>query len=598
MYYSSGNYEAFARPRKPAGVDDKKAWLVGGGLASMAAAGFLVRDGQMKGENITILEASNIDGGALDGSGNADTGWLIRGGREMENHFECLWDLYRSVPSLEVEGSVLDEFYWLNKDDPNFSYTRATKARGKDAGTDGKFTLGDKGTKDIVDMVLALPEDLYDKRINEVVGKDFLRSNFWLYWRTMFAFEEWHSALEMKLYVQRFIHHIAGLPDFSALKFTKYNQYDSLVKPLQKWLKDQGVVFQNDTKVIDVKFDISRDRKQATSLTWVRGGKQETIDLTNNDLVFVTNGSLVENSNWGDQKTPAQLDPEVHEGGSWALWRKIAAQDPSFGNPDKFCTHVDESHWESASITVTDDRIRDYITKIAKRETNTGHVVTGGIVTIADSNWLASWTVNRQPHFPTQPEDQTVVWFYGLFTDRPGNYVHKPMRECTGEEICQEWLYHLGVPLDEIEELAAEGAITNPCMMPFVTSFFLPRNGTDRPAVVPEGVTNFAFIGQFAESTRDCIFTTEYSVRTAMEAVYQLLDIERGVPEVFGSIYDVRQLFKSTGFLRDGKPLPVAKPLRRYVEKTEAGRLLAQYGVIKPEGTVPPPDGAVTPTGP
>ena len=57
----------------------------------------------------------------------------------------------------------------------------------------------------------------------------------------MFAFENWHSALEMKLYFQRFIHHIAGLPDFSALKFTKYNQYESLILPMQKYLEAAGV---------------------------------------------------------------------------------------------------------------------------------------------------------------------------------------------------------------------------------------------------------------------------------------------------------------------------------------------------------------------
>ncbi|MET1005310.1 MAG: oleate hydratase [Propionibacteriaceae bacterium] len=598
MYYSSGNYEAFARPRRSPGVERKRAWLVGAGLASLAAAAFMIRDGYLPGENITILEASAMDGGALDGAGNAETGWLIRGGREMENHFECLWDLYRSIPSLEVDGSVLDEFYWLNKEDPNSSYMRATRNRGEDGGTGNRFTLGDRGSRDVVKLVMSLPEELHDKRINEVMGEEFFASNFWLYWRTMFAFEEWHSALEMKLYVQRFIHHIAGLPDFSALKFTKYNQYDSLVKPLVAWLQDHGVRLQRDTQVLDVEFDITADRKQATRIAWRHGGELGGLDLTEDDLVFVTNGSLVENSSWGDHQTPARFDPEVHEGGSWALWRRISAQDPSFGNPDKFCTHVEESQWESASITVTSDEIREYITKIARRQTNTGRVVTGGIVSVTDSSWLQSWTINRQPHFPAQPDDQTVVWFYGLFTDRPGDYVRKPLRDCTGEEITQEWLYHLGVPLERIDDLAAHGAITRPCMMPFVTAFFLPRNDTDRPQVVPDSVVNFAFIGQFAESTRDCIFTTEYSVRTAMEAVYQLLDVDRGVPEVFGSVYDVRELLKSTAFLRDGEPLPIPALLRRYIERNELGRLLAQYGVISAVGDVPPPSGAVSTDGP
>ncbi|WP_025157793.1 oleate hydratase [Leifsonia aquatica] len=581
MYYSKGNYEAFARPRKPQGVDAKSAYLVGGGLASLAAAAFLIRDGQMAGDRITVLEASSIGGGALDGAGDAETGWLIRGGREMEDHFECLWDLYRSIPSLEIEGaSVLDEFYWLNKDDPNFSLQRATVDRGQDAKTGMTFTLDRKATKAVVDLVLALPEQLYDKRIDEVMGPDFLASNFWLYWRTMFAFEEWHSALEMKLYVQRFIHHIDGLPDFSALKFTKYNQYESLVLPLVTWLRAQGVKVQFDTRVMDVRFDISPEKKVAKHIAWIREGVEGGLDLTEDDLVFVTNGSLVENSEWGDHHTPAAFDPVVHDGGSWHLWRNIAAQDPSFGHPDTFCTSPEKSQWESASITTLDERIPAYIERIAQRPMRSGKVVTGGIVTARDSAWLLSWTVNRQPHFSQQPDDQTVVWFYGLFTDVPGDYVKKPMRECTGEEITREWLYHLGVPLDEIDGLAATGAITRPCMMPFITAFFLPRAAGDRPDVVPSGVKNFAFIGQFAESTRDCIFTTEYSVRTAMEAVYQLLDVERGVPEVFGSIYDVRELIKSTHYLRDGKKVPVPAFAKRYVEKTMIGRLLEEYGVI------------------
>lgn len=175
MYHSNGNFEAFARPKKPAEVDQKSAYLVGFGLASMAAAAFMVRDGQMKGEKIHILEELKIAGGALDGIFDPTRGFIIRGGREMENHFECLWDLFRSVPSLEVENaSVLDEFYWLNKEDPNFSKMRAIQDRGKDAHTDGKFTLSDKALEEIVRLFMATEEELNDKRINDVFSKDFL----------------------------------------------------------------------------------------------------------------------------------------------------------------------------------------------------------------------------------------------------------------------------------------------------------------------------------------------------------------------------------------------------------------------------------------
>jgi oleate hydratase len=267
----------------------------------------------------------------------------------------------------------------------------------------------------------------------------------------------------------------------------------------------------------------------------------------------MTIGSLTDNSDNGDNKTPAKLNRGPAP--AWELWRRIAAKDPeNFGKPDVFCTNIDESKWESATITTLDKRIPEYIQKICKRDPFSGKVVTGGIITAKDSKWLLSWTVNRQPHFKKQPKDQIVVWFYALFVDVPGDYVKKSMAECTGEEITQEWLYHLGVPEADIPELAATAAKTVPSMMPYVTSFFLPRQLGDRPAVVPRGATNFAFIGQFAESSqRDCIFTTEYSVRTPMEAVYTLLGVERGIPEVFASTYDIRAVLAAATALRDGE---------------------------------------------
>ncbi|MFD6896422.1 oleate hydratase [Rhodococcus sp. NPDC060086] len=588
MYYSSGNYEAFARPRKPEGVDDKSAWFVGSGLASLAGAAFMIRDGRMAGDRITILERLKLPGGALDGIKEPKKGFVIRGGREMEDHFECLWDLFRSVPSLEVDdASVLDEFYWLNKDDPNYSLQRVTEKRGQDAHTDFKFDMSSKAQKDIMKVFLTPREELENKRIDEVFGREFLDSNFWLYWRTMFAFEEWHSALEIKLYLHRFIHHIRGLPDLSTLKFTKYNQYESLVLPLYTWLLDQGVNFRFDTEVTDIDFEITSERKQATRIHWISGGAEGGVDLGLDDLVLTTIGSLTENSNNGDHHTPARLDEGPAP--AWDLWRRIAEKDPAFGRPDVFGAHIPETKWESATVTTLDERIPEYIQKICKRDPFSGRVVTGGIVTARDSKWLMSWTVNRQPHFKQQPKDQIVVWVYSLFVDVPGDYVKKPMQECTGEEITQEWLYHMGVPIGDIPELAANAAKTVPVMMPYVTSFFMPRQAGDRPAVVPEGAVNFAFLGQFAETTRDCIFTTEYSVRTGMEAAYELLGIERGVPEVFGSTYDIRKLLQATYFLNDKKEenVPLPKLMRRRLSKkldeNEIGQLLHEYHILTRE---------------
>ena len=591
MYYSSGNYEAFARPKKPSGVDNKSAYIIGSGLAALTAACYLVRDGQMKGEHVHILEKEKLAGGACDGWKYEDVGYVMRGGREMDNHFEVMWDLFHSIPSIETEGvSVLDEYYWLNKEDPNYSLCRATVNRGEDAHTDGKFDISDKGAMEIMKLFFTPEEDLQDKKITDFFDDEVLNSNFWLYWRTMFAFENWHSALEMKRYIQRYIHHIGGLPDFKALRFTKYNQYESMILPMIKYLESFGVQFHFGVKVVNVQFDCKPERKLATRIDVIRDGQEESIDLTENDLVFITNGGCVENSTMGSQNKPAEFRPEIKAGGGWDMWRKIAAQDPAFGNPDKFCGNPELCNWMSATVETLDQRIIPYIKKICKRDPFTGKVVTGGIVTVKDSSWLLSWTINRQPQFREQPKDHCLVWVYALFSDKPGDYIKKPMRECTGKEICMEWLYHLGVSENEIEDMAEHSANTVPVMMPYIDAFFMPRAIEDRPKVVPDGAVNFAFLGQFAELPRDTIFTTEYSMRTGMEAVYTLLNVDRGVPEVWGSVFDIRALLDATVKLRDGKKATdmkmnlaqelVVKKLLGKIKDTDIEKILKEYNVI------------------
>ena len=433
-------------------------------------------------------------------------------------------------------------------------------------------------------------EDLYDKTIEDVFDDEVFRSDFWLYWRTMFAFENWHSALEMKRYFQRFIHHIGGLPDFSALKFTRYNQYESLILPMQKYLEAAGVEFRFGTEVTNVRFEIKDGKKTARAIECRTKNGEMEIPLTEKDLVFITNGSCTEGTIYGDQDHAPLGDAEVRSSGCWSLWKKIAAQDPAFGHPEKFCSDIEKTNWESATVTTSNEEIVDQIKKICRRDPRTGKVVTGGIVSCRDSSWLLSWTINRQGQFKAQDKDEICVWVYSLFTDVPGDYVKKPMRACTGKEITEEWLYHLGIPEDQIEELAENHANCTPTMMPYITAFFMPRRAGDRPDVIPDGCVNAAFLGQFAETPRDTIFTTEYSVRTAMEAVYGLCGVDRGVPEVWGSVYDIRELLDSTVKLMDGRsplemklPMPfeaLKKPILRKIDKTVIGKLLRDHGVL------------------
>ena len=596
MYYGAGTYEAFARPEKPEGVDKKSAYIIGTGLAGLSAAFYLVRDGRMKGEHIHLLEKLDLAGGSCDGRKDITKGFYMRGGREMDNHFECMWDMFRSVPSIETpDVSVLDEYYWLNKHDPNYSLCRATINCGEDAHTDKLFKLDRESAMALSKLFLTPEKALENKKISDVLPESFWKTNFWLYWQTMFAFQKWSSALEMKRYLCRYVHHIDGLPDFSALRFTKYNQYESMILPLIKYLKNNGVKIDYGIDVKNVIFKSKQNKKVATKIVYENDGETKEIDLTEDDLVFITNGCCTDTSCYGDQDNAPDLSIIKNgKGESWDLWKNIASQasNGEFGNPDKFCNHVDKTNWMSATIEVSDDDIIKHIINICKRNPRDGKVTTGGIVTVKDSmeNWYLSWTINRQPQFKSQNKNSVLVWLYALNTNKSGNFVKKPIKECTGKEVCEEWLYHIGLPINEIEKYA-DICNTTTCYMPYINAFFQPRKEKDRPLVVPKNSVNFAFVGQFAETPRDTIFTTEYSIRTGMEAVYTLLKVDRAVPEVWGSKYDVRELLKACYYAVDKKtvdelPLTfVEKQLIKVVMKKAKGTdieiLLKDSGLFK-----------------
>ena len=532
------NYQRI-HTRKPEGIEKKRAFLIGSGIASLAAAEYLMRDGHMEGSQITIFEQDGVSGGALDGAGSPEEGFVARGGREMEAHYECLWDLFGEIPSIEEEGrTVLDEFRELNEIDPNFSkvrviYNRGEKHRRTDLG------LHEKNVNELTKLILTKEEDLGTQTVEEFFDSSFFKTDMWLYWRSMFAFEPWHSVVEMKRYMQRFIHLVPGMSTMRGLVFTKYNQYDSLVLPLKKHLEAKGVNFVFNTTVTDLDIAIEGESKTVTAIHLLKEGQEESIATTADDLVFFTNGSMTENSSLGTTDAAPVLD--TSEGAVWHLWKKIAAKDAAFGKPEVFCSDIDKTKWESFTITAKGTKMRELLEDFAERKFLPHRTATGGIITIKDSSWLMSVTVNRQPQFKNQPADTTVAWAYGLFPDKKGDFIDKKMSECTGKELLQELLYHFGIEPEQMQPYLDE-CIVIPAMMPYITSQFMPRLKGDRPEVIPQGSQNLAFLGQFCEIENDCVFTVEYSVRSAIMAVYGLLHLEKPVPEIYPSLYDIRVL--------------------------------------------------------
>ncbi len=561
-----GNYQRI-NPVKKNGIENKKAYLIGGGIASLAAAAYMIRDGHMDGKKITILEESDILGGAMDGAGDAEKGYSIRGGRELEEHYECTWDLYSFIPSLnDSKRTVLDEFRELNLAEPVESHCRLIHKCGKKADF---LTLGlsDLHIEQLTKLLLATEEILGAATIEQFFDPSYFETNMWYFWRSMFAFENWHSVLEMKRYMQRFMHLLPGMNQLKGILHTEYNQYDSMILPLITWLKKYNVNFDLHAQVTDLDFRIADKQKTVTGIHLLRNGKSEKIPVDKDTLVFVINGSITENSTLGSMHAPAVLNRDTENRGCWNLWKNIAAKDPVFGHPEVFCDHIDQTKWLSFTMTFKDPFMGKYLKELTDRDQGMG-----GIVTIKDSSWLMSWSLSKQPHFINQPKDVLINWAYGLFPDNVGDYVKKKMSDCTGEELVTELLYHMGLK-DKIPEILKTVNVI-PCMMPYITSLFMPRVKGDRPEVIPEGSTNFAFLGQFAEVPDDCVFTVEYSVRSATMAVYKLLNLEKQVIPVYPSRFDIRVLVAAAKTMYSARPLPGENIIHKLLSGTILEKLI------------------------
>lgn len=289
---------------------------------------------------------------------------------------------------------------------------------------------------------------------------------------------------------------------------------------------------------------------------------------------------MMTNATFGDNTHIAPVNRDTSDLGLFTIWQNLAKKHEKFGHPEKFISSIDKTKWMSFFLTV-----KDYPEFFQRLERMTGsRSGTGGAITLKDSPWEFSFVIYDRDYFPNQRDlNADVLWSDGLFGERIGTVVKKPMSECTGEEILTEFLYHLN--MSDIQDEVLKHAYVSTCMMPYITSQFMPRKKTDRPRIVPEGCTNLAFIGQYVEVDDDVVFTIETSVRTPLEAVYMLTGLNKEIIEVNPSRYDIRYLvenFKKLSGIKGAiteKDLPKINPFK--IKEQTAG-LLKQLNDILP----------------
>jgi oleate hydratase len=532
----------------------EKAYMIGTGIANLAAGIYLIRDGGWSGNQITMFGLDKH--GANDGAAVTDyeaeygnqrlsnnQGFLAKGGRMLnEETYENLWDILRSVPSLDHPGqSVTDDILNFDHAHPTRDVARLMDRkngiRNHGGADDYRHMQFNNQDRLLLTKLMMMPES-QEEKLNDISIEEWFAdsphmftTNFWYMWETTFAFKKESSAMELRRYMNRMILEFSRINTLEGVTRTPYNQYESIILPMRKYLEDQGVIFINNRKITAFNFKDTalRDDIIVTGLQYEdvdETGATGTIEVGEKDLVFDINGAITDSSSFGDFNTPIKENMEYAP--SAALWKQATEHFYNLGNPDKFFNDRAQSEWLSFTVTTNNHYLVNEISRITQQEPG------NALNTWVDSNNLMSIVVHHQPHFHAQKENETVFWGYCMFPRKHGDYVDKPVIEMTGKEILQELIGHLAEvdrAADNISNHEAEimDSVVNviPVYMPYASALFNQRAIGDRPDVVPKNSKNLAFVSQFAEMPFDMVFTEQYSIRAAQKAVYHFM----GIPE-------------------------------------------------------------------
>lgn len=219
----------------------------------------------------------------------------------FEAQFRCTYDLLSSIPSIDDPAKSVtqdtfdahDEFPWDDASRPIDEHGKITDAHA--------MGFSERDRLELV-RCLATPErPLGGKRITDCFSEGFFTTNFWYMWCTTFAFEPWRSAIEFRRYLNRFIHLFPTFDTMSGIYRTRYNQYDSIVRPLTDWLGERGVSMYTGCRV----YDLARGREDF-----------------GNPSVF---GGATQDSRWSHSPSPRPTRPSSTGWGSSAAARPAGA---------------------------------------------------------------------------------------------------------------------------------------------------------------------------------------------------------------------------------------------------------------------------------
>ena len=537
-------------------MQKKKAIMIGAGLSNMAAAVYLIQEGKWSGDQITFYALDNY--GSNDGSPTQDVkddywnknhpmenqkGYIARGGRMLNYRtYVDLMDLLDRVPSMTEPGlTAAEDTRQFDAAHPTYDKARLLTG-GQGIVDGGKLGLNNKSRKLLTQLIM-MPDSQEEKLDNITIADyfkdntEFFESNFWFMWETTFAFRTRSSAQELRRYMHQMIYEFTQIEHLVGVNRTRYNQYESIMKPLINYLENEGCHIVLNRRVVDWKFKDSKmqDEITVTGLHMVntKTDENEFIPVDDDTAVIFTNGSITDSATLGDFNTPASENMDY--GAASSLWKKASDHFYNLGNPDKFFADRDASEWVSFTLTTKNHLFLNEITRITTQEPGNAlnsFISTEPVTPLGQKDVTMSIVVHHQPHFTSQKPNETVLWGYFLYPRRHGEIIDKPYIEMTGKEMLQELIGQLSkvdpgpINISDKEEEIMDSVINCiPVYMPYASALFNNRAKSDRPKVIPKNSTNLAFTGEFVEQPYQMIFTENSAVRSGEIAAFHFAGI-------------------------------------------------------------------------
>lgn len=537
-------------------MQKKKAIMIGAGLSNMAAAVYLIQEGKWSGDQITFYALDNY--GSNDGSPTQDVkddywnknhpmenqkGYIARGGRMLNYRtYVDLMDLLDRVPSMTEPGlTAAEDTRQFDAAHPTYDKARLLTG-GQGIVDGGKLGLNNKSRKLLTQLIM-MPDSQEEKLDNITIADyfkdntEFFESNFWFMWETTFAFRTRSSAQELRRYMHQMIYEFTQIEHLVGVNRTRYNQYESIMKPLINYLEKEGCHIVLNRRVVDWKFKDSKmqDEITVTGLHMVntKTDENEFVPVDDDTAVIFTNGSITDSATLGDFNTPAAENMDY--GAASSLWKKASDHFYNLGNPDKFFADRDASEWVSFTLTTKNHLFLNEIARITTQEPGNAlnsFISTEPVTPLGQKDVTMSIVVHHQPHFTSQKPNETVLWGYFLYPRRHGEIIDKPYIEMTGKEMLQELIGQLSkvdpgpINISDKEEEIMDSVINCiPVYMPYASALFNNRAKSDRPKVIPKHSTNLAFTREFVEQPYQMIFTENSAVRSGEIAAFHFAGI-------------------------------------------------------------------------